>query len=55
MQQSVVIKYGKIKCMPWQGEFDTETLTKPVFDGKLFLPGNRKCKHADCVNPDHIE
>jgi hypothetical protein len=54
MQVSVVIKYGKQKCMPWQGEFDP-TLLHPMFDGELFLPGVRTCGHADCVNPNHIK
>jgi hypothetical protein len=50
----LVIKYGSEKCIPWQGEFDKETLTIPLFDGKPVLPGVRSCGHLDCTNPNHV-
>ena len=40
---------------PWQGEFDSETLTRPIYEGKPVLPGIRNCGHSDCVNPEHIK
>jgi hypothetical protein len=50
-----VVKYGNTKCIPWQGEFDKETLSRPIHEGKEVLPGFRKCGHSDCVNPEHIK
>ena len=50
----MVIKYGSEKCIPWQGEFDKETLAIPIFDGQPVLPGIRSCGHSDCTNPNHV-
>ena len=49
-----VITYGNDDCVPWNGDFDRET-DAPMENGVLFMPGKRFCKHADCVNADHIE
>jgi hypothetical protein len=49
-----VIKYGSEKCIPWQGDFDKATLSIPVFNGQVFLPGERSCGHLDCTNPNHV-
>ncbi len=47
------INYGLEKsCIPHQGEFDSED--NPVEWGHLFMPGNRKCGHRDCIQPAHI-
>jgi hypothetical protein len=53
-EQSFIIKYGKEKCLPWQGEFDRETLTIPIIDGKPFMPGKRTCGHSDCIQSSHV-
>ena len=55
MAQSFVVKYGNTKCLPWQGDFDSETLTQPIYEGKPVLPGIRNCGHLDCCNPEHIK
>jgi DNA-directed RNA polymerase subunit RPC12/RpoP len=55
MGQSLIVKYGNTKCLPWQGEFDSETLTRPIYEDKPVLPGIRNCGHLDCVNPEHIK
>jgi hypothetical protein len=54
MHRALVIKYGSEKCIPWQGDFDKATLTIPVFNGQVFLPGERSCGHLDCTNPNHV-
>lgn len=54
MRKSLVIKYGSQKCVTWQGEFDRETLTVPMHEGRPVLPGLRKCGHIDCVNAEHV-
>lgn len=41
-------------CTPWQGEFDFDTM-QPLDDkGRPYMPGMRKCGHADCVNSAHV-
>jgi len=54
MRKSLVIKYGNQKCVTWQGDYDRETLTVPMHEGKQVLPGLRKCGHIDCVNAEHV-
>lgn len=55
MGQSLIVKYGNTKCLPWQGDFDQATLTRPMFEGNPVLPGVRLCGHEDCCNPEHIK
>jgi hypothetical protein len=45
------ISYGNEICIPHRGDFDE--LDQPMLNGELFLPGQRTCGHADCVNPNH--
>lgn len=41
-------------CVPHVGEFDLDT-NQPLDDaGEPFMPGHRRCGHADCVNRNHI-
>jgi hypothetical protein len=40
------------KCYPWAGEFDDDD--NPMLNGELYLPGERVCRHRDCVSKDHI-
>lgn len=54
MKPTNVIAYGNDECVVWDGGFDRET-DAPIQDGVLVMPGKRICKHADCVNVDHIE
>lgn len=47
------INYGLSKsCKPWHGEYDE--CDRPVLGGHVFLPGERKCGHGDCVEVTHI-
>ena len=47
------IDYGLGKpCIPWMGEFDGND--NPMKFGELYLPGDRTCKHRDCVEQSHI-
>lgn len=47
------INYGLDKaCVPWAGDFDLDD--NPVRFGKLVLPGERVCRHRDCVEPTHV-
>lgn len=48
-----VVTYGSLKCTPWSGEIDLDTM-QPLKNGKPYLPGERTCGHADCVRLDHI-
>lgn len=48
-----VIQYGKLRCIPHNGELDA--LLRPIDDqGNLVFVGVRVCGHTDCVNPKHI-
>lgn len=49
------INYGDTTaCKPWQGDVDLDTM-QPLDDrGRPYLPGARRCGHADCVNRKHI-
>jgi hypothetical protein len=49
-----VVTYGKNECVVWHGDYNRDN-DWPMFEGKLVLPGKRKCGHSDCVNADHIE
>ena len=40
------------KCKSWSGEFDVND--NPMKNGRLYLPGERKCGFRDCVNPEHV-
>jgi hypothetical protein len=47
------IDYGFSKpCKPWLGDFDLED--NPMRYGQLYKPGERVCKHRDCVEDSHI-
>lgn len=46
------VKYNGEPCIPHRGKFDA--LDRPVVDGELYLPGDRKCGHSDCINSDHV-
>lgn len=35
--------------------FDSDEITPVDDEGDLFLPGDRICGNADCVNPYHVE
>ena len=50
---SNVIQYGGLRCVPWNGDFADDMVT-PVLNGEPFMPGERVCKHSDCVNPKHL-
>jgi hypothetical protein len=47
-------KWQGTQCRPWQGEVDLDTFAPLKDDGSLYLPGERKCGRADCVNKNHI-
>lgn len=48
------IDYGHADpCIPWNGEFDEDD--NPMRFGELHLPGQRRCKHKDCVQKSHIQ
>ena len=49
--KSIGYGFGK-SCLPWSGEFDPED--NPMLNGKLYLPGQRVCRHRDCCEPTHI-
>ena len=49
---ATAIQYGKLRCLPWSGEFDD--WDNPVDGFGFVLPGVRICGHKDCVNPKHI-
>lgn len=40
-------------CTAWSGDFDFDTMT-PMYRGRPYKPGFRKCGAADCVRPSHI-
>lgn len=42
------------KCKPHRGNFDLDTNAPLDGNGNLYLPGYRRCHHADCVEIDHI-
>ena len=42
------------KCVPWQGRYAEDLVTPIDGNGDPVLPGVRKCRHFDCVNPKHI-
>jgi hypothetical protein len=47
------INYGLPKpCLPWSGDYDLDD--NPIEYGRLVLPGERICKHSDCVEPTHV-
>lgn len=47
------IDYGHSEpCIPWAGDFDDND--NPIRFGQLYLPGERKCNHRDCVQKAHI-
>lgn len=47
------INYGLDRpCKPHNGAFDYDD--NPMEFGTLLLPGNRLCKHRDCVEPSHV-
>jgi DNA-directed RNA polymerase subunit RPC12/RpoP len=48
-------KWQGTACKPWHGEVDLDTFAPLNDDGSLYLPGARKCGHADCVNRNHIQ
>jgi hypothetical protein len=39
--------------LAWRGDFDRDD--NPVHNGKIFMAGERRCGHRDCINPEHIE
>ena len=48
------IAYGSSVCVPWQGEFDFDSM-QPLDDrGRPHMPGMRLCGHNDCVNTAHV-
>jgi hypothetical protein len=46
------VKYNGEPCIPFHGQFDRHD--RPMVNGVLFMPGDRVCGHADCVNSGHI-
>jgi len=47
-----VITYGTERCIPWHGAFNE--LDEPMLENERFMPGERTCKHSDCVTPAHV-
>lgn len=41
-------------CQPWTGRFAPDDITPVDNHGAPYLPGQRLCRNADCVNPKHI-
>jgi len=53
LEISIHPKLGRIECHPYTGELNE--LWQPINAvGDLYLPGERICKHSDCVNEEHI-
>lgn len=47
------INYGHSKpCKIWHGDYDLDD--NPIENGHLVLPGERICKHRDCVELTHL-
>jgi hypothetical protein len=47
------IDYGLADpCIPWRGEFDLDD--NPMLGNKLYMTGERICKHKDCVQQSHL-
>lgn len=46
-------KIDQRDCLPWPYELDEQD--RPIDQAGLFRPGNRRCGHRDCINPNHIE
>lgn len=46
--------YNGVKCKPWEGDIDLDTLAPIDEKGNLAVPGIRKCGNADCVENRHI-
>lgn len=53
--QEKVLRRGRLACQPWQGRFASDDVTPVNAAGLPVLPGERYCKHSDCVNPKHIK
>ena len=55
-KQKLVVNHpilGKIVCIPHTGELDE--LWRPINAvGDLYKPGERLCRHKDCINSNHI-
>jgi hypothetical protein len=49
--KSISYGFGK-PCLPYGGDYDQDD--NPIFNGQLLMPGERICKHRDCVEPSHI-
>lgn len=48
-----MVRYDQKKyCLAWRGDFDEHD--NPMHNGKLYLEGERSCKHKDCINEEHI-
>lgn len=43
------------RCRPWRGMFAQDEVTPVDDNGIPVLPGFRRCKNMDCVNPEHVE
>lgn len=42
-------------CKPWVGDVDLDTMQPLDERGRVFMPGERLCGNADCVNANHVD
>lgn len=48
------VKNGDLICKPWQGDVDLDTFQPLDKKGQPYMPGERICGNADCVEKTHV-